>query len=177
MKKVKNKRLIYVISIITIAFIISNLLVRNTSILNFKMLDSSNLFTYFGVLIGFALTIYTFGLAMISDIKKDLLQLKGFTKDEKSDMLIRLVNGFNEVKEDIWIIFISLILIIFFAIAKEIPNPFSFKVEKYLIPESSNLTLFTMTTYAMFDILRTLFNLSEIKLELLKKNNNEDSIN
>jgi hypothetical protein len=173
--KIKSKRIIYAISVVTIAFIISNLLVRGTSILNFKILDPTNLFTYFGVLIGFALTVYTFGLAMISDIKKDLMSLNIFSEEQKASMLKRLADGFKEIKEDIWIIFSALILIIYFAVVKEIPNPFSWNVEKYMIPESSYLTLFIITTYSMYDIMRTLFNLSEIKLELLKKKNNNEN--
>jgi len=172
--KVKNKRILYAIGFIIIAFIISNLLVTKTSILNFKILDPTNLFTYFGVLIGFALTVYTFGLAMISDIKKDLLSLNDFSEEQKALMLKKLVDGFQEIKEDIWLIFSSLILIIYFAVVKEIPNPFSWEVEKYMIPQSANLTLFIVTTYSMFDIMRTLFNLSEIKLELLKKKNSHE---
>lgn len=167
--RVKTKRIIFASIFVLISFAISNYLVRQTSILNFKLIESTNLFTYFGVLIGFALTVYTFGLAMISDIKKDLMALDDFTEIQKNEMLNRLTNGFKEIKDDIWIIFSSLIMIIYFAVVVEIPNPFGWEVEGYMIPQSSNLTLFIVATYAMFDIMRTLFNLSEIKLELLKR--------
>lgn len=170
--RAKTKRIIFETVFVLISFVVSNYLVRETSILNFKLIEPTNLFTYFGVLIGFALTVYTFGLAMISDIKKDLMELDVFTETQKDDMLNRLTNGFKEIKGDIWIIFSSLILIIYFAVVIEIPNPFGWKVEKYMIPQSSNLTLFIVTTYAMYDIMSTLFNLSEIKLELLKKRKN-----
>jgi hypothetical protein len=168
--RVKTKRIIFAAVFVVISFALSNYLVRQTSILNFKLIEPTNLFTYFGVLIGFALTVYTFGLAMISDIKKDLMELDDFTKAQKNDMLNRLTSGFKEIKGDIWTIFSSLILIIYFAVVIEIPNPFGWEVEIFMIPQSSNLTLFIVTTYAMYDIMRTLFNLSEIKLELLKKN-------
>lgn len=167
--RARTKRIIFATVFVLISFAISNYLVRQTSILNFKLIEPTNLFTYFGVLIGFALTVYTFGLAMISDIKKDLMDLDDFTEAQKENMLSRLSNGFKEIKDDIWIIFSSLILIIYFAIVIEIPNPFGWNVVSYMIPQSSNLTLFIVTTYAMYDIMRTLFNLSEIKLELLKK--------
>ena len=58
--------------------------------------------------------------------------------------------------------------ILSFAIAKEIPNPFNWQVEKYKLPDTANLTLFATTTIAMWDIMQTLFNLSEINLELNK---------
>jgi hypothetical protein len=167
--RIKTKRIIFAAVFVVISFALSNYLVRQTSILNFNLIEPTNLFTYFGVLIGFALTVYTFGLAMISDIKKDLMLLDDFTNAQKNEMINRLTNGFKEIKGDIWIIFISLILIIYFAVVIEIPNPFGWEVETFMIPQSSNLTLFIVTTYAMYDIMRTLFNLSEIKLELLKK--------
>jgi hypothetical protein len=103
------------------------------------------------------------------------MSLNIFSEEQKASMLKRLADGFKEIKEDIWIIFSALILIIYFAVVKEIPNPFSWNVEKYMIPESSYLTLFIITTYSMYDIMRTLFNLSEIKLELLKKKNNNEN--
>lgn len=166
--KVRNKRIIYATIFVCLTFAASNVLVRNTSILNFKILDPTSLLTYCGVLIGFALTVYTFGLSMIADIKKELITINDLSQDKKDIMLIKLVDGFQEIKEDIWIIFIAFILIIYFAIVLEIPNPFGWQIEYLMIPQSINLTLFIATTYSMYDIMRTLFNLSEIKLELLK---------
>ncbi len=169
------KRIIYSSAFVLISLVLSNYLVRETSVLSFKLIEPTNLFTYFGVLIGFALTVYTFGLAMISDIKNELMSLDDFTKEEKEEMINKLANGFKEIKDDIWIIFSSLILVIYFAIASSISNPFGWEIEHFMIPQSSNLTLFIVTTYAMYDIMRTLFNLSEIKLELLKKNKSKSA--
>jgi hypothetical protein len=45
-------------------------------------------------------------------------------------------------------------------------NPFGWNVENWKIPETGNLTLFLTTTVAMWDIMKTLFNLSEINFEL-----------
>lgn len=83
-------------------------------------------------------------------------------------MYLSLVSGFGEIKGDIWLIFYSILIVIGFAIAKEIPNPFGWQVEKINLPDTVNLTLFVTTTIAMWDIMQTLFNLSEINLELNK---------
>jgi hypothetical protein len=133
------------------------------------MFNFVNLFTYFGVLIGFSLTIYTFGLSMVTDIKSNIQKLEKLSEDKKDKMLISLLNGFSEIKEDIWLIFYSIIGVIYFGVAKEIINPFGWEVEKFMIPETINITLFITTTIAMFDIMRTLFNLSEINLALIRK--------
>ncbi|WGK94558.1 MULTISPECIES: hypothetical protein [Flavobacterium] len=156
---------------ILIVFVIgvaSNYFVNTISISSFKIFDTVNLFTYFGVLIGFALTIYTFGLSMVSDIKSKIDIHKNISEDRKKKIYSKLVRGFSEIKEDIWIIFVSIIIVIGFEIANEIPNPFGWRVEDYNIPETVNLTLFITTTIAMFDIMQTLFNLSEINLHLNK---------
>jgi hypothetical protein len=148
--------------------VFANYLVRTTPVSSFAIFDTSSLFTYFGVLIGFALTIYTFGLSMVSDIKSKIFTNKELTEDKKKEMYSSLVSGFGEIKGDIWLIFYSILIVIAFAIAKEIPNPFGWQVEKFNLPETANLTLFITTTVAMWDIMQTLFNLSEINLELNK---------
>lgn len=154
--------------------IFSNYLVRTTPVSSFAIFDTANLFTYFGVLIGFALTIYTFGLSMVSDIKSKIDAHKKLNEEQKKTMYLSLVSGFSEIKEDIWLIFYSILIVIGFAIAKDIPNPFGWQVEKYSFPETANLTLFVTTTIAMWDIMQTLFNLSEINLELNKENTPKD---
>lgn len=168
LQKMINRKLLAILLIIIIAAI-SNWIVRNSSISTFSMFNFVNLFTYFGVLIGFSLTIYTFGLSMVTDIKTNIEKLDKLSKEKKANMLTSLLSGFSEIKQDIWLIFYSIIGVIYFGVAKEIVNPFGWEVEKYMIPETINITLFITTTISMFDIMRTLFNLSEINLELIRK--------
>lgn len=170
----KIKRIFLTLLFVSAIAVISNYLVRTTPVSSFAIFDTANLFTYFGVLIGFALTIYTFGLSMVSDIKSRIDSHKKFTEEQKNKMYISLVSGFGEIKGDIWLIFYSILIIICFAITKEIPNPFGWQVEKYNFPDTANLTLFVTTTIAMWDIMQTLFNLSEINLELNKENKERD---
>jgi hypothetical protein len=164
----KYKRYIITIFLVGVIGLFSNILVRKTPVSSFTIFDTANLFTYFGVLIGFALTIYTFGLSMVSDIKDKIGAHKKLTQEQKTKMYDTLINGFAEIKGDIWLIFYSILLVICFAVVKDIENPFGWKVESWQIPQTVNLTLFITTTIAMWDIMRTLFNLSEINLELNK---------
>jgi hypothetical protein len=165
----KVKRQIFSFLIIALIGIISNILVRNTDVSTFSIFDTANLFSYFGVLIGFALTIYTFGLSMVSDIKEKIDKNERLELIQKGKIYQSLVEGFSQIKNDIWLIFYSILIVISFSIAKEVPNPFGFNVEVFKMPETVNLTLFITTTIAMWDIMQTLFNLSEINLELNKK--------
>lgn len=170
----KNKKVKILLTslIVTAIGVSSNFLVRTTKISSFAIFEPTNLFTYFGVLIGFALTIYTFGLSMISDIKNKIDNHTKLSENKKNEMYSSLVSGFAEIKGDIWLIFYSILFVIFFSIAKEIPNPFGWRIEQYNLPETANLTLFITTTIAMWDIMQTLFNLSEINLELNKDEKN-----
>lgn len=166
MKKIKR----YIIPIIVVftTFVSSYFLIQNSEIELLTIFDTISLFTYFGVLIGFAITIYTFGLSMIAEIKKNIDKINGLTESDKKTMFRNLRNGFRQIKQDIWLIFIGIILVIIFSVLKDITNPFGWKIEKYQIPETVNLSLFILSTIAMYDIMKTMFNLSEINMELIK---------
>jgi hypothetical protein len=164
----KFKRYFFPIIVILITLISSYFLVKHTTVELLSIFDTISLFTYFGVLIGFSITIYTFGLSMIADIKKNIDKIEKINKVDKSKMFKGLINGFAQIKQDIWLIFIGIILVITFSILKNITNPFGWEVESLQIPETINLTLFILSTYAMYDIMRTMFNLSEINMELIK---------
>jgi hypothetical protein len=175
MKNKRAYRIIVNIILVLAICIISNYFVRRTNISNFPLFDSSSLFAYFGVLVGFAITIYTFGLTMVENIKTSVDDLKDVKDQDKDAIFEKLISGFREIKEDIWIIFYAIIIVVLFAILKNIENPFGLDVERLKIPETVNMTLFIYSTLCMFDIMRTLFNLSEINLNLLRRKNNSDN--
>lgn len=160
------KRYILLFIFIGIITLLSNIIARTTEVCTYSLFESSSLFTYFGVLIGFALTIYTFGLSMVDGIKQKVDSHSRLTQAKKTEIYQNLVNGFDQIKGNIWFIFYSILLVIVFSIAKNIENPFGWNVENWKIPETGNLTLFLTTTVAMWDIMKTLFNLSEINFEL-----------
>lgn len=166
MKKFKRK--IFPVLITISVTIISFILVKETEVELLSIFDTASLFTYFGVLIGFAITIYTFGLSMIADIKKNIDKIDNLSAKTKDQMFKGLRNGFGQIKQDIWFIFTGIIIIIIFSILKNIENPFGWNVEAFQIPETVNLSLFLLSTYSMYDIMKTMFNLSEINMELIK---------
>lgn len=166
----KIKRNILSFIFIAAIAVLSNSLARETSIASSFLFSPISLFTYFGVLIGFSLTIYTFGLSMVTDIKSKIDESLDFNEEEKTEMKETLVNGFLQIKSDIWFIFYSIILVVIFSLLKDIQCPFDWNVEKWMVPETINITLFITSTIAIWDIMKSLFNLAEINLELIKKN-------
>ena len=164
-----NKRHVWTIIILITLIVISFFIVRLTDFSKLELFSPLSLFTYFGVLMGFSLTIYPFGLSMVVDIKSNINSLKELSTAEKDNLYDKLVSGFKEIKQDVWLIFMLIIFVVSFAILREIENPFGWDLIDYQIPETFFLSTFLISTLAIFDIMKTLFNLSEINLELLKK--------
>lgn len=160
------KRYILLFIFIAVIVAVSNIIARTTNLCASSLFESSSLFTYFGVLIGFALTIYTFGLSMVDGIKQKVDSHTQLSQTQKTEIYSNLVSGFDQIKGNIWFIFYSVLLVIVFAIVKDVENPFGWNVENWKVPETGNLTLFLTTTVAMWDIIKTLFNLSEINFRL-----------
>ena len=86
----KNNRNIYSTTIFTIVFIFSNYLIRSSSAAITNIFTTLTVFTYFGVLIGFSLTIYTFGFSMILDIKNKIDRLKNLSNQKKEELFLGL---------------------------------------------------------------------------------------
>lgn len=171
-KRIKY-RLLFIVIFAIIVFI-SNLIVNHIDIEELMIFNSTGLLTYFGLLIGFSLTIYTFGMSMIVDIKSNIQKMDKLSNSEKNEMYDELIDGFAQIKENIWIMFFALIIVVFVSFAKNMINPFGWHVEDYLIPETMYLALFILSTLAMMDIMKTLFNLSEINLLLIRKSKTKE---
>ena len=176
MTKKNKKRLIIIFKIIIAIGLLalSNFLVRKTLIVNSPLFNIVSLCTIFAILIGFSLTIYTFGLSLITDIKDGLNQIKSLEDKKRDKLLAKLVDSFSEIKEDIWVIFISLVLVILFGVIKEFPNPFNFDIGSCKIPETAFMFLLIVAFYSMYDIMKALFHLSEIKLTLINYQKSKD---
>ena len=143
---------------------LSRLLVVFTTIESSPLFDTISLFAYFGVLVGFSLTVYTFGLSMITDIQDSIEKSGKYSEQQKAMIFINLKSGFNEIKEDIWIIFFSIIFAVIMAVLKNLNLSF---LDQYRITETGNVSLFILSTVGMYDVMKTMFALSEIKIELL----------
>lgn len=166
MKKSKIEFLLKLAFYLGSLLILAILLVHFSPIEDLPIFETGSLFTYLGVLMGFALTIYTFGIAIATNIRAGIIA--AFKNDkEKSDRLYNdLLGAFRDLKEDIWSIFISILLIVFFGILKEIPNPFGLNPESMKIPEIAKIFLFGVSTLSIWDLTKTLFVLAEIQLNL-----------
>ena len=97
----KIKRHILELGLIAIVAVGASFLARKSTITSFPLFEPTNLFTYFGVLIGFALTIYTFGLSMVDGIKQKVDTHTRLTQVQKTEIYTKLISGFGQIRSNI----------------------------------------------------------------------------
>lgn len=148
--------------IYTLSFIGSGILVHLTGITQESFFDINNQITYLGILIGFALTLYTFGLSVLKDIY-EIIEAINFKKIEnKQSIFQELKNTFNEMKSDIIVIFSCIVSLFVNSILKTTSNPIGLNVEFLRIPEIISISVFILSTLSLLDIMKALFNLSNL---------------
>lgn len=150
------------IGIFIIPVIISAFLVHFTNVMNDAIFNSNNLLTFTGILLGFGLTLYTFGLSILKDIY-DIIDKFNFKHEENKQIIIdELRQTFIEIKSDISIMFLSLISIFVAVILNSIENPLILNVESFRIPEIIKMTVFIYVILCLGDIMKALFDLSNL---------------
>jgi len=142
------------------------------------MLKPENLILIMGVLAGFAITIYTFGLSLLPQLQGLLTNNTDIEQETKDRYFKSILKGFVELKEDVWIISLSFVLSILIVLTAAI---FGEQIKDFTIPCYSpriifnlwvflKLSVLVITIRAFIDLIRSLLALSEIILTLLKDN-------
>jgi len=176
-----GSKTITAISGILVILLASFYSVNNYDISNIKIVDNEFILTYLGIFLGFAITIYTFGVSMLDSIRSNIDLKDDITTVQKARFFKKLLKGFKELKQDIWLMFICFLIVIIFSIGKqiealsflkeiEITDTFSFKIDKGI-----NLSIFILSLWATYDLMKALFNVSEIQFELIIKDLEEES--
>lgn len=176
-----GSKTITAISGILVILLASFYSVNNYDISNIKIVDNEFILTYLGIFLGFAITIYTFGVSMLDSIRSNIDLKDDITTAQKARFFKKLLKGFKELKQDIWLMFICFLIVIIFSIGKqiealgflkeiEITDTFSFKIDKGI-----NLSIFILSLWATYDLMKALFNVSEIQFELIIKDLEEES--
>lgn len=138
------------------------ILVFLTGTISDEIFETNNLLTYSGVLIGFGLTLYTFGLSILKDIY-EIIDKISFKKIENKETIIKeLKTTFEEIRNDIVVMFFSIVTIFISIILANTVNPFGWAVEFLKIPEILRMSVFIYTTLALADIMKALFDLSKL---------------
>lgn len=147
-------------SIILIVLVCAIFLSHLTAISKVDFFVINNQITYLGVLLGFGITLYTFGLSVLKDVYEAIERIEFKDKENKKNIYKDLKGLFTEIRQNVCLIFIGIIVLIFSATIEQTVNPFGWSVESLMIPNILNLFTFFLSTYAFYDILKAIFILS-----------------
>ena len=126
------------------------------------------LISYLGVLLGFALTLFTFIIAMVEKISEKLMKDERLTIEAKKRKQLTLNSTLEEVKDNIVFVFVCLVICCFFTIIEGFDIPhinfsgYNEYFTKIAVINSLKLTIFLLSFYAIYDIMMVSFTISEL---------------
>lgn len=176
----KNKNKIKALIIILIILGFSWAIIYFLKLNNIKIIQEDFLFTYLGVFLGFALTIYTFGISMLESIKSTIetTDEEILTSSKKKEFFTSILAGFYELKSDILFITYSFLIVVLLTLIKNLVLTERLKnilegLNSYYLLESIYLAIFLLSLLIIFDLLYSMFNLAEISLYIVKRKINK----
>ena len=161
-KKIRN--IIFPIVIILACLTISHIVF--VSYKGKDILSAKELVEYYGLFLGFGLTIYTFIISIFDNIIKRIDSNKKIQTKEK--IVNGLFNGIRHLKQDVIGIFIVFVIEIVLLILE---NNLSDYVDCYI---TFKYALFLYSITILFDICRVLFGIADVSLSLLKNRKHEE---
>ncbi|WP_276379892.1 hypothetical protein [Flavobacterium sp. H4147] len=127
-------------------------------------IETNFLFTFLGVFIGFALTLYTYLTSMFENMKK-IIRTKHSedvkTRDEKLKLLPLL---HLEIKENIIFLIYALVFVVLVAVLNEAIMSIdlcTLNIEISDIKNASMLTVFILSILSLIDLVQTSFTISD----------------
>lgn len=150
---------------VVIAIIISNLLIYQFKINIGKVGDNDFLFSFFGIILGFAITIFTFIISLVEKIKEKAEIKYASDAGKKTKFENKIKALFSEIKDDIAFTFISVVIIgILYIVDVKIPKiniVGTYFIDQKIGVESLKLSLFFLNLYAIYDLIIVSFKMSD----------------
>lgn len=159
-------RIFKLILLILIFLSISYYVVLNNVVSYEDFTKTDFLFTFLGVFIGFALTLYTYLTSMFENMKK-IIRTKYvndvITRDSKLDLLPKL---HNEIKDNIVFLIYVLVIVVLIAVLDKSIMKIEFyncclNIKMIDVKNSILLTIFSLSILALVDLVRTSFTISD----------------
>jgi hypothetical protein len=162
-----GRLIIYVVFFLIISFLI----VRFDLVSYDYFVKTEFLFTFLGVFIGFALTLYTYITSMFEKMQ-DIIRIK--YKDNPIELKSRiseLPKLHTEIKDNIMYLFYVLIIVVVLSVGDKMLLKLNcFWSEFQYIPKSILLTIFILSILALKDLIVTSFAISDF---IIKGNSEE----
>ena len=156
-----------------IFFAISFAIVKYEFVSFSYFIETEFLFTFLGVFIGFALTLYTYITSMF-DKMRDLIKEKYKNNpSEAEDRLQELPNLHTEIKDNIMYLFYVLLIVVFISVGDKIFLKLdTLWGEVNYIIDSLLLTIFMLSILSLKDLIVTSFAISDF---IIRGNNDKKS--
>lgn len=173
--KLNKKDRWYISAIILIVvYLLSFFIINQGFVTEIRIIEIDFLLTYLGLFIGFAITIYTFGISILENIKNSIIESEQITEDKRQKFLNSILNGFVELKQDILVITISFIVVIVLSFVSKLficIGDLKLTIYEFYssIIDPVYLSIFIISIITLLDLLFSLFNVSEIYLHLFKQ--------
>lgn len=163
----KMKAKIIIAFVFVSLFIFSLILIKHTQINIALFVDNSFLFTYLGIFLGFAITIFTFIVSMIEKIR-DRIEINPHKTDEEKGKIEKdIINLYKEIKQNIMLIFYSFLTVILIALIGSIDLPFisispKLGLTKHDIFCAIKLEILFLSLYSIYDLTTSSFTVSNL---------------
>ena len=157
---------------IIVFFIVSYVIVSNDLVSYDYFVKTEFLFTFLGVFIGFALTLYTYITSMFEKMSQIIKEKYSDKPNEISKRLNELPNLHNEIKDNIMYLFYVLLFVVILSIGDKVLielNAYWDKVS--LIVDSVLMTIFLLSIVALKDLIVTSFAISDY---IIKNHNGKE---
>ncbi len=152
------------VCIILVTMLVSYFVVISNVVSYQYFIETNFLFTFLGVFIGFALTLYTYLTSMFENMKK-IIRTKHSedvkTRDEKLKLLPLL---HLEIKENIIFLIYALVFVVLVAVLNEAIMSIdlcTLNIEISDIKNASMLTVFILSILSLIDLVQTSFTISD----------------
>lgn len=157
-------RIFRLIFVILITLSLSYYIVLSDIVSYQYFIETNFLFTFLGVFIGFALTLYTYLTSMFENMKKIIRTKHVDDIDARDKKLALLPLLHQEIKENIIFLIYALVLVVLVAVLNDsIMNIDLCKlnIEISDIKNTLMLTVFFLSILALVDLVRTSFTISD----------------
>ena len=162
-----GRLIIYIVFFLIVSFLI----VRFDLVSYDYFVKTEFLFTFLGVFIGFALTLYTYITSMFEKMQ-DIIRIKyKDNPDELKSRISELPNLHTEIKDNIMYLFYVLIIVVILSVGDKMLLKLNcFWSEFQYIPKAILLTIFILSIVALKDLIVTSFAISDF---IIKGNDKE----
>lgn len=152
------KLLIYFVLILGLSFWI----VKSDLISYGYFIKTEFLFTFLGVFIGFALTLYTYITSQFDKMKENLTEKLKNSPEILEDRLKLLPDLHAEIKDDILLLIYSLIIVVAISIGDKVLIELNDLWNEVVnLSNSILLAVFILSVFALWDLVKTSFAISD----------------